>query len=94
MTSEHRFEVAVPRELVESIARRVVALLEHSTTSAATPWLDFMGAAEYLAMSPAALRALVKRHRIPVHRLENGRLRFRRDELDEWVLSDATGLAE
>ena len=51
-----------------------------------TPWLNVAGAATYLATTEEAIRALVKRGRLPVHRTETGRLLFRPEELDRWVL--------
>ena len=50
------------------------------------PWLNVAGAATYLAMTEEAIRGLVKRRRLPVHRTETGRLLFRPEELDRWVL--------
>jgi len=55
----------------------------------ASPWLDAAGAAAYLAMTEEALRSLVKRRELPVHRLPNRRLRFRPEELDAWARGDA-----
>ena len=37
-----------------------------------TPWLNVAGAATYLATTEDAIRALVKRGRLPVHRTETG----------------------
>jgi excisionase family DNA binding protein len=51
-----------------------------------TPWLNVEGAATYLATTEDAIRALVKRRRLPVHRTETGRLLFRPEELDAWIL--------
>lgn len=50
-------------------------------------WLDVDRAAEHLANSPAAIRALVRRRRIPFHKIE-GRILFRASELDAWVTSE------
>ena len=38
------------------------------------PWLNVEGAATYLATTEDAIRGLVKRRRLPVHRTETGRL--------------------
>lgn len=51
-----------------------------------SPWLNVAGAATYLATTEDAIRGLVKRGRLPVHRTETGRLLFRPEELDGWVL--------
>lgn len=45
-----------------------------------TPWLNVKGAATYLAATEDAIRGLVKRGRLPVHRTETGRLLFRPEE--------------
>jgi len=50
-------------------------------------WLDVPGAADYLSTSKDAVRAMVKRGELPVERTPNGRLLFRADALDAWVLS-------
>ena len=50
-----------------------------------TPWLNVKSAATYLATTEDAIRGLVKRGRLPVHRTETGRLLFRPEELDRWV---------
>ena len=50
------------------------------------PWLNVKGAAMYLAATEDAIRGLVKRGRLPVHRTETGRLLFRPEELDRWIL--------
>lgn len=50
------------------------------------PWLNVAGAATYLATTKDAIRGLVKRGRLPVHRTETGRLLFRPEELDRWIL--------
>ena len=50
------------------------------------PWLNVEGAATYLATTEDAIRGLVKRKRLPVHRTETGRLLFRPEDLDRWVL--------
>jgi excisionase family DNA binding protein len=50
-----------------------------------SPWLNVEDAAEYLRTSKDAIRALVRRGDLPVHRTLNGRLLFRRDELDAYA---------
>jgi excisionase family DNA binding protein len=76
--------VEITDEDVERIARRVTELLAERGSSS-TVWLDVAGAAAHLRMTKHAIRALVKRHQLPTHRTTNGRLRFDRDELDEWA---------
>lgn len=51
---------------------------------------DTCGVAEYLGRTPAAIRALAMRRKIPFRKV-NGRLMFLLDELDSWIES-APGL--
>jgi hypothetical protein len=51
-------------------------------------FLDVNGAAGYLSTSPGALRALVKRRQVPVHRTPQGRLLFSPAELEKYVRGD------
>jgi excisionase family DNA binding protein len=53
----------------------------------ASPWLSTKSAAAFLDTSEEAIRSLVKRGELPVRRTPNGRLLFRRDDLDAWVES-------
>ena len=84
-------EIAVPLPetlvdaLVARVAEQVFARLERERGG----YLDVDGAAEYLASSPGAIRKLVERGQIPVHRAPNGRLLFDREELSAWVRSAA-----
>ena len=75
---------------IERVALRVVELLGQAH-DASERWLDVAGAAEHLRLSEEAIRGMIKRQRLPVHKTENGRLRFSVSELDEWVRS---GLAK
>jgi excisionase family DNA binding protein len=75
---------------IERVALRVVELLDQAH-GASGRWLDVAGAAEHLRLSEEAIRGLIKRRRLPVHKTENGRLRFSMTELDQWVRS---GLAK
>ncbi|PWU23424.1 MAG: hypothetical protein C5B48_08590 [Candidatus Rokuibacteriota bacterium] len=76
---------------IERIAARVADLITGDQSQSQTSWLDVEGAAAHVGLSANAIRALVKRREIPVHRTPNRRLRFSVTELDEWVRS---GLAE
>jgi excisionase family DNA binding protein len=73
---------------IERIAARVAHLVAAGGNPSQTPWLDVKGAAAHLGLSADAIRALVKRHEIPVHRTPNRRVRFSVTELDEWVRSE------
>jgi excisionase family DNA binding protein len=50
-----------------------------------SPWLDAGQAADYLSMTEAAVRAAVRRGKIPFERTPLGQLRFDREALDAWV---------
>jgi excisionase family DNA binding protein len=56
-------------------------------------WLSTREAADYLSISPGALRVLVHRRRIPVSRV-NGRLKFDVRGLDEWVQNGGISQSE
>ena len=84
-------EIQLSDDDVERLATRVVQLLNSSFAWRDRAWLDVAGAGAHLGLSEHAVRGLVKRRRLPVHRTENGRLRFSATELDDWVRS---GLAE
>jgi Helix-turn-helix domain len=72
---------------IERLAARIARLLTSSDAPRDPAWLDVAGAGAHLGLSEHAVRGLVKRRRVPVHRTENGRLRFSATELDEWVRS-------
>lgn len=67
---------------VEELSRTVAALEREPVGT--SPWLDTDGAAKYLSSTPAALRKMVQRRAIPVHRA-GGRLLYDRRELDGYV---------
>lgn len=77
-------EIPIPETLLDVLAGRLAGLLAGSP--AAARWLTVRTAAEHLGLSEHAIRALVKRGRIPCHRIE-GRVLFGRAELDSWVRS-------
>jgi excisionase family DNA binding protein len=74
-------DLLVPR--IERIVEQTVA--EHIATCEAarlpTEWMTTQEAAEYLRLTPSALRARVRRGTIRAHD-DNGRWLFRRSELD------------
>jgi excisionase family DNA binding protein len=53
-----------------------------------TEWLTVKQAAAHLQTTEDAIRALVKRGRIPCHRGAAGRILFDRAELDAWIRGD------
>lgn len=82
----------VPDELLDALADRLIERLAFAVDrTGPSRWLNVEQAAQYLATTPNAIRALVKRRQLAVHRSETGRLLFRRDELDEHATAgDAT----
>jgi excisionase family DNA binding protein len=78
----------LPDELLDALADRVIERLALGVDRAQhSPWLNVEQAAQHLATTPDSIRALVKRGQLAVHRSETGRLRFRRDELDEHAIA-------
>lgn len=102
MTNNHRhptagelaelLEPALAR-LAELIAQRVSELEEQRRPaggSERSPWLNVATAAAYLDWPKQRLYKLTARGEIP-HYKQDGRLLFRRDELDRWLTSYADG---
>jgi len=79
-------QIELAEELVDELARRVAETLAKQP-GPAEPWLDVNGAADYLAISPRAVREAARKSGLPVHRTPTGRLLFRPSELDQWVKS-------
>ncbi len=81
-------------ELVELVARRVVELQREGRESAEaegrSPWLGIEKAAAYLDWPRQRLYKLTASGAIP-HYKHEGRLLFRRDELDRWLSNYAEG---
>lgn len=90
--SEARFTVTVPDDLVTDLAQRLAQLLrvERAEDRSQARWMTVRQAAAYLASSEQAVRGLVKRRQLPVHRAPNGRLLFDARELDRWVRGEAS----
>ena len=73
-------------DLLAQLEQRMVAgALDRLAHELVTRWLNVDRAADYLSTTPEAIRALVKRRQIPVHRTPSGRLLFDAAELDGWV---------
>lgn len=83
--------IAVPGDLIEAIAQRVVDLLrEHDrqVREGGSPWLDFEGARAYLGFSRDRLYKLTAAGAVPCRKKAGGQgLRFHRAELDTWMES-------
>lgn len=57
-------------------------------------WISVDEAAEYLSIKPATLREWIKKHpSLPAHKVGK-QWRFKLIELDEWVKSGKSSLAE
>jgi hypothetical protein len=80
-----KLEITITHDDIERIATRTAQLLAETMKTGIERWLDVPRAADHVALTPDAIRALVKRDQIPFHRTENGRLRFSPTELDYWV---------
>ena len=85
---------AAAAELAELVARRVVELERErkrdDDAPARSPWLSVQAAAEYLDWPRQRLYKLTASGAIP-HYKHEGRLAFRRDELDRWLGRYAEG---
>ncbi len=81
--------VSLPDDVIEVVAQRAASLMSEELQLQRSAWLDTRGAAEWLSTTEDAVRGLVRRRQIPVHRTPNGRLLFDRRELDTWVRSEA-----
>jgi excisionase family DNA binding protein len=81
--------VTLPDELLEAAAERVVELLLErlpAAPAAASPWLDFDAALEYLGFSRDRLYKLTAARAIPFRKKRDGQgLLFHRGELDRWL---------
>jgi excisionase family DNA binding protein len=75
----------------DDLARRIASVVLESLPASvpSSPWLNVDRAAEYLDTTPAAIRGMVKRGQIRVHRSETGRLLFRREDLDAHAMGEA-----
>lgn len=77
----------VPDELLPQLEQRVAAIvLDQLDREPATRWFNVERAADYLSTTHEAIRGLVKRRQLPVHRTPSGRLLFDAAELDAWVV--------
>ena len=76
---------SIVRDAAREAAKQAVTDYAARSADTASRWLNVKSAAEYLDITEHALRSLVKRNDIPVHRAPNGRLLFHAVELDEWV---------
>jgi hypothetical protein len=84
----HRAVIAIEvdyDQLADALANRLRELLRKEDSSGG--FLDVDGAAAFISSTPTAVRSLVQRQEIPVHKAPNGRLLFDRDELEAWVRS-------
>ena len=85
--SHQPLALAIPPELVDAIATRVVELMgrpEVAGCSSSSPWLDVESAATYMACKPARVYDLVSQGRLEAGR-DGRRLVFHRDDLDAYL---------
>jgi excisionase family DNA binding protein len=85
-------QVAIPEQLIEQLADRILERLEQRQASIAdppaSPWLTFAQACVYLGLSRNALYKLTAARAIPCRKKHGGQgLRFHRHELDQWMQS-------
>jgi excisionase family DNA binding protein len=85
-----QLQFAIPDQLVELLAQRILERLEQrqaaSAPPAASPWLTFTQACVYLGLSRNALYKLTAARAIPCRKKQGGQgLRFHREELDQWM---------
>jgi Helix-turn-helix domain len=75
----------------DDLARRVASIVLDSLPASAppSPWLNVERAAGYLDTTPDAIRGMVKRGQVAVHRSSTGRLLFRREDLDAHAMGEA-----
>jgi excisionase family DNA binding protein len=78
-------------ELIDDVANRVADVLasREPVPEPATPWFTVEQAADYMQMSPDAIRASEKRGQLKAHRSETGRVRFLKSDLDAFLGSAA-----
>jgi excisionase family DNA binding protein len=83
-------QLAIPDELLDQLAGRIIERLEQRQTATAdptvSPWLTFAQACVYLGLGRNALYKLTAAKAIPVRKKQAGQgLRFHRGELDQWM---------
>jgi excisionase family DNA binding protein len=87
-------EIKLSDETIETIAMRaaeiVLGTLSTTTATTAEPYLTVCEAAEYLKLTPEALRARLRRGSLPGHR-DDGRWLLDRRELDAHLHRSQTG---
>jgi hypothetical protein len=81
------FSVDVSKDFFAQLEQRVAAIvIDRLGDRPPTRWLNVNQAANYLGgASSGAIRGMVKRGQLPVHRTPTGRLLFDAGELDTWV---------
>jgi hypothetical protein len=72
-------------ELLRALIREELAAGPERLHGSPSGFLNVDGAADYLATTPGAVRALCKREQLPVHRTPQGRLLFDVTELEAYV---------
>jgi excisionase family DNA binding protein len=87
MSSAEEISLAVPEDLIDTVARRVLELLDdRDGATGPEPWIGVAEAAEHLHCKPQRIYALVHQGRLRPER-DGSRLLFKRSELDVWLQS-------
>ena len=84
---EMELSLTLPDQLLDELERRVASRVREEFARSAAPagYLNVKSAADFLDTTPAAVRAMVKRGELPVHRTPNGRVLFSSSDLIEHV---------
>lgn len=91
MSEPLQLNLSVLDELIEQLAQQIADHLQQREAdrcagAAASPWLTFSQACEYLGLSRNALYKLTAARAIPCRKKQDGQgLRFQRAELDQWM---------
>lgn len=78
---------AVLAELVRPMLERMVEEAVAARVPEPSPWYSTRGAAEYLGVTPQAVRERVYRGKLKAHYDAGRKLRFRRSDLDDSMRS-------
>jgi excisionase family DNA binding protein len=81
--------LALPRTVLEAIARRAAAIVAESLSTEPQAFIGVEQAAEHLACKPQRIYDLVSQGRLGCHR-DGRRLLFRRPDLDAYLARTAS----
>jgi excisionase family DNA binding protein len=89
MEAEAELTVALPRAVIEAIARRAAAIVTESLIANPEQFIGVAEAADHLACKPQRIYDLVSQRRLEFHR-DGRRLLFRRSDLDAYLARTAS----